>query len=135
MHPNNTQASISQDSRAGKSSDLQREREAALSRVDGDLDLLRDIVATFERESVVMLDAMRSSIRQMNAKQLRNTAHSMKGAVGIFEAKSAYAAAGELEMVATVGDWSRAADVLQKLESELRLLDPFFTDIRQGKLL
>jgi two-component system sensor histidine kinase/response regulator len=95
------------------------DREAALDRVGGDLELLQEVAALFLEEYPVLLSHIRKAIQAGDALALEYSAHSLKGSVGNFGAKSAHEAAFQLELAGKAHDLSRAPERLAKLESSL----------------
>jgi PAS domain S-box-containing protein len=105
------------------------DRRALLDRVEGDMQLLGDIVALFKEDSIRQLDAIREAIEKKQAESLRRAAHTLKGACANLGASDAAASALELERAAAAGDLSRARESLQLLEAQVQqsqmLLDAF----------
>ncbi len=95
------------------------DREAALDRVGGDLELLQEVAALFLEEYPVLLSHIRKAIAAGDPLALEHSAHSLKGSVGNFGAKSAHEAAFQLELAGKTHDLSRASERLAKLESSL----------------
>jgi len=95
------------------------DREAALDRVGGDLELLQEVAALFLEEYPVLLSHIRQAIDAGDALALEHSAHSLKGSVGNFGAKSANEAAFQLELAGKTRDLGRAPERLRKLETSL----------------
>jgi PAS domain S-box-containing protein len=95
-----------------------------MSRVDGDLELLKDLVDLFLEDCPRLLDEIRVALDQKDAGTTERGAHSLKGSTGNLAAKLASEAALKLESVARAGDWVRAEDALRELESQLEHLKP-----------
>jgi len=67
-------------------------------RLDGDIDLYRELAEIFINDSKTLLQRIRESIDTGNAQQLYKSAHTLKGAVSNFSAQKAYDAALALEI-------------------------------------
>lgn len=68
------------------------EREL-LDRLDGDTDLLAELVPLFLDDYPLLLEEIRSAIEKTDLEQLRRAAHTLKGTVSNFSAYLAYEAA------------------------------------------
>ena len=95
---------------------------ALLAGVDGNHRILRDLVRLFLRDCPKRLAGVKEAIRSDDAEALRRYAHALKGSVGNFAAKNAFAAAQRLELIGASGDLNSAGEACLKLESELALL-------------
>ncbi len=105
------------------------DREAALGRMEGDEELLADMVQIFLEDYPNQLKAIERSLSQSDAVQLVEAAHAFKGSVGNFGADRAFAAARELEQLARENRSSEWDAVWQKLQEEIRLLDPLLRQV------
>ena len=103
------------------------DRGALLDRVEGDMQLLGDIIELFKEDSVRQLAAIHEALDKKDASTLRRAAHTLKGTCGSLGAPEAAATALELEKQAAAGDLSRAQEIVRLLESQVqragRLLD------------
>jgi histidine phosphotransfer protein HptB len=97
--------------------------EALKNRVDGDLDLLRDLAALFAEEAPRLLEQIELAIQQGSAVELEKASHKMKGSVLQFSAAAAAAAALELEQKGRSGSVAGAGVMLDKLRDEIVLLE------------
>jgi two-component system sensor histidine kinase/response regulator len=100
------------------------DRALALSRVGGDLELLREIAHLFLEDSPNLLRAIESALEAGEADRLERAAHSLKGAVANFGAPQVYQAALHLEMVGRGKDLATARRAFERLESSLKALQP-----------
>ncbi|MBE3065489.1 MAG: response regulator, partial [Spirochaetes bacterium] len=98
------------------------DRRAALASVDGDMELLAQVVGIFIDESPKMMAAIDSSIRAGNAHGLRRAAHVLKGSLGVFASRTAGAMALNLEMMGKSGDLRAARDEFAALAEEAQWL-------------
>ncbi len=92
---------------------------AALTRLDGDVELLREVAQLFMAEQAKLISEMRAALENGDFKALEVSAHTMKGMLGNFEAKAAKEAAFKLEQMSKEGDFSKAASAFTNLEREL----------------
>lgn len=97
---------------------------AALSRVGGDEELLKEISAIFLEQCPDALSEIRAAVAAANPEALQHSAHSLKGSISNFGAKVAYDAALRLEMMGRQGDFSASAEALTDLERALDHLKP-----------
>jgi PAS domain S-box-containing protein len=97
--------------------------EDALSRMDGDRGLFREIVAIFAADSAKLATEIRTAISEGDAGRLHVAAHSLKGAVGNLSARAAREAALKLEMIGKAGDLAEAEPAFAVLEKELAKLN------------
>ena len=98
------------------------DRAALLAGVDGNRKLLGELVRIFLKDSPQRLVEIKDAIRRGDCGALGRAAHVLKGAVGNFAAKKAFAAAQHLESVGNNGDLGVAGEAYATLESELALL-------------
>jgi HPt (histidine-containing phosphotransfer) domain-containing protein len=98
------------------------DRELALSRVGGDLELLQEIAQLFLDDAARMLGEIRSAVEARDAKQLDHSAHTLKGCVSNFGAQRLYEAALMMERMGRGGDLATADSEFRTLESEMHQL-------------
>src|SRR5215472_17688518 len=90
MNTENKQGSVEEQ--------LSRLDEAvALSRVGGDVELLREVVGLFLDDYPQSLELIRNAVTRLDPVSLERHAHSLKGSVSTFGAKEAFEAAFALE--------------------------------------
>ncbi len=85
---------------------------------------LRKLIEVFINESTQLVSEIRSAVSSADAARLRRAAHSLKGAVAIFGAPAATAAAQRLESLGESGSMTDAVAAFQTLETELERLRP-----------
>jgi HPt (histidine-containing phosphotransfer) domain-containing protein len=95
------------------------DREAALDRVGGDLELLQEVAALFLEEYPVLLGHIRQAVQAGDALALEHSAHSLKGSIGNFGARSAHEAAFQLELAGKTQNLTQAPERLARLEQSL----------------
>jgi len=95
------------------------EWQKALADLDGEEEILRDLAEVLLAERDAMIDAVRNAVARRDAPELRRTAHSLKGAVRVFHAQAAAAAALHLETLGRDADFQDADRALAELEEEV----------------
>ncbi len=90
-----------------------------LSRLEGDRELLSEIVQEFLRDSPRLLARIREAIAAGDGDALARAAHSLQGSVANFSAKSAFQAALELERIGRERDLAGAEGACSALEEKL----------------
>lgn len=106
------------------------DEQAALARVAGDRDLLREIAGIYLGSYRDMVQGVRDAVTAGDAAALRSAAHFIKGTVANFEARQATAAARELEQMGHDEQLDGAAAKLEELEREASLLADELTAYR-----
>jgi PAS domain S-box-containing protein len=109
------------------------DKTEALSRVENDMDLLRDLIRDYHNDCPNLMQALKTAIAAKDAKQVKHNAHTIKGLVSIFCAKPAFEAALKLEMMGHHGkvEVSAEADYVL-LEKELARLGPCLDQLAAG---
>ena len=107
-------------------------RASLLERVEGDQELLVEIINLFAEDAPRLLEAMRGALRQGDMPTLERSAHSMKGAASNLSANLTAAAAMELEKDARNSDAERAMASLANLEAAVERLLPALAEMCQG---
>jgi two-component system, sensor histidine kinase and response regulator len=92
------------------------DREAALRRVEGDEEILRELVETFLDQVPELMDGIRASARAGEAPELRRGAHTLKGSAAVFAASSVTEAALRLETLAREERMDEVDDAIGELE-------------------
>ncbi|MGE0827377.1 MAG: response regulator [Candidatus Binatia bacterium] len=106
------------------------DQNAILARVEGDHELLKEIVGLFFEETPELLSIIRQSIVRNDGKALTQAAHSLKGVVSSFGAHTTRDAARRLEEVGHDEDWHRAEPACRELERELAQLTQALDELR-----
>ena len=98
----------------------------ALERVEGNHELLADMVGLFVGEYPSIAEALQSGLASNDLDQVAAAAHQLKGNLATFAATRGSAAAAELEAMARSGDqagaeeaWETFLEVFMHLEPEL----------------
>jgi HPt (histidine-containing phosphotransfer) domain-containing protein len=95
------------------------DQKALVVRAGGDRELLQEIVGLFFVEAPKTLSAIRESIARGDSETLERAAHSLKGTVSNFGARSACEAALRLEMAGHGGNLTHAELAYAELEKEI----------------
>jgi len=116
--PNSAKVPVSE----GDQADGAIDHAALLAGVDGNRRVLRELVRLFLADCPRRLAEIKEAIRRGDAGALGRAAHTLKGSVGNFAAKNAFAAAQRLEIMSRDIDLDNVGKACVKLESELALL-------------
>jgi len=87
----------------------------ALRWVDGDHELLAELIGIFLEDCPKKLHDLEQAVKEGNAIGVRQSAHSVKGMVAGFNARSAHGLANEMEGLGKAGDVSKTSDLLPTL--------------------
>jgi len=96
--------------------------QAALARVAGDRDLLREIAGIYVDSYQKMVDDVSRAVADGDAEKLRSSAHLLKGTVANFDAHAATSAAADLERMGRENALSGAPERLEELVRECSAL-------------
>ena len=98
--------------------------------MDGDKELLCELVELFLEESPSMLADIKGAVAQRDTKAPEYSAHTLKGSVENFGAKNVYEAAFVLKQVGRAGSPSGTEAALAALEKSLQELEPILSSLR-----
>ena len=98
------------------------DNDAALRHVEGDRDLLDEIIRIFADQCPRTMFEIQNAIRDADLSVLERAAHSLKGAASNLCAVGVTQSAAELEESARSGDSSRSREQFEALESEVEKL-------------
>jgi PAS domain S-box-containing protein len=107
------------------------DRRALLDRVEGDVELLGDLIELFKEDSARHLAAIRDALDGKQADVVRRAAHTLKGTCGNLGAPQAAASALELEKLAAAGNISGAQASLRSLEEQIQRAGKLLDDLKQ----
>jgi two-component system, sensor histidine kinase and response regulator len=99
----------------------------ALVTVDGERDLLDDMMAVLLAESPGQLATLHTALQQSDARGLERVAHSLKGALSAVGATPAQNLAQRLEALGRADQIAGALHLVQSLETEMARLAAFWT--------
>jgi CheY-like chemotaxis protein len=100
----------------------QIDRVSLLERVEGDQDLLTEIIHLFQESVPQQMTARRDAMQNNDMFALERAAHSLKGAASNLSAKAAAAAAAQLEKDAKNKDGESAKGSLVEVERTVKML-------------
>ncbi len=103
---------------------------AALARLAGDTDLLREIAGIYLDSYGAMLQGVHDAVAAGDADALKSAAHLLKGTVAPFEAVAATEVAFRLEQMGRNGTLTDAAAAATELEAEVMRLAEELTAYR-----
>jgi HPt (histidine-containing phosphotransfer) domain-containing protein len=106
-------------------------RASILERLEGNQELLTELIQLFLGEAPQLIEAMRNALQQADMPELRRSAHSMKGAASNFSAYGTVSAASRLENDAKNGDSESAKASLATLEEIVERLLPELVNLCQ----
>ena len=108
------------------------DRASLLERVEGDQELLAEMVNLFVEDTPNLLASMREALQKGDMLLLERSAHSLKGAASNLSAQPAAASAQQLEKDAKQANAESAKKSLLAVEKEVDRLLPALADICQG---
>ncbi len=96
--------------------------EELLVRVDGDKELLDELVGIFQDNYPVLLGQLKKAVQNRDWLAMREAAHTVRGAVANFAASAAVETALKLETMEIRDDLSPVEETISRLEKELQRL-------------
>jgi len=105
-------------------SEIVFDKEVALSRVGGDIELLKEIAILFLDDYPKSMTELRDAVHNRDAKRVERSAHGLKGSVSNFGAAPAVNAALQLETMGRAQKLVEVEQVLRTLELALAALRP-----------
>ena len=118
------------DSKANGNADAVLDPAGALERVDGDRELLGEIIGLFQQDVDILMEELEAAVRSKDPEAIMRTAHRLKGSVATFAAKPATAAALHLETMGREGNIADADAAFADLKAELARLQPVLESLR-----
>ena len=110
----------------------QIDRASLLERVEGDQELLAEMIHLFLDDVSKLMAAMRDALQRGDMKVLERSAHSLKGAAANLSAPAASAAALQLEQDARNNEAESAKGSLLEVERTIRRLLPALAELIPG---
>lgn len=98
--------------------------QSALKRMEGDQELLVDMIEIFLEDYPNQIAAIREALAGNHADDLSNAAHALKGSVGNFGARRSFLAAQNLEQIARDRKSAEYQAAFDTLMQELATLEP-----------
>jgi HPt (histidine-containing phosphotransfer) domain-containing protein len=93
-----------------------------LSRIGGDKKLLRQMIATFLRDTPKRLATIRAALKKNDGVRLASSAHALKGSVSLFGPSLAHQHAEALQNLGRVSDLRQAFRLYPLLQEEIAKL-------------
>lgn len=106
------------------------DRDEVLDRVDGDMELLAEMVEIFLEDCPGLLTGIQKAIESQDVEALEYSAHTLKGAVGNFAAVGAFEAAFKLEEMGRTSNIIGANEAYMTLAGEMERLRPVLSALR-----
>jgi len=110
----------------------QVDRVSLLERVEGDQELLVEMVHLFQQDAPGLLATISEALQRGDMPLLERSAHSLKGAASNLSAKAAAAAAMRLEADAKNHDAAAAKATFAQVEQALKNLMPALAELCEG---
>lgn len=98
------------------------DQQAALARVGGDMELLREIAVLFQQECSQSLEHLRDAIARGDGPAAGRAAHGLKGSASNFGAAPAVDAAFQIEQLARDGRIQETRSAYEALDRALATL-------------
>ncbi len=98
------------------------DRDQAMNTVEGDVELLKEIIDAFLQEHLGLMDDLRKSIANGDSRGVGRAAHTLKGAASTLAATSVTKMTRELEAMGKANEISDAATLYAALEKEMEVL-------------
>ena len=105
---------------------------AVFERVDGDQELLGEMIDLFLESCPKLLSDIEQAVERRDQDSLQRAAHTLKGSVGNFCAEPAQAAASGLETLGRNGELAGAPEAYRQLAQEIARLAPALTALKKG---
>ena len=113
--------------------DADVDEKELLARVDGDRELLNELIDILFEDLAIRLPEILEAIESGDSDRLCRTAHSLKGAISNFGAKRCVASAYRLETIGHNGELSEAREAFGDLEREINAIKPLLAALRIGE--
>lgn len=102
--------------------------------VQGDVELLRAVVAAFLEECPRHLTQLRESIDQNDVKTVHRVAHTIRGTMATLAIPVVGETAGKLESFSSAGDLARSDDLFEVLKKQIAEVTVVLTDFVEGRI-
>jgi HPt (histidine-containing phosphotransfer) domain-containing protein len=99
----------------------------ALRRVDGDPDLLEEVVRIFQDDLPERMRQLRAALERGDLPETARSAHSLRGSLGILGAEPGRILGEELEALSAAGRSVEAASTYRTFEREVARVSAFFS--------
>jgi PAS domain S-box-containing protein len=106
-------------------------KSEVLRRLDGDSQLLQELIDLFLAESGPLLQELSEAVANQDANGLNRTAHKLKGSVSIFGSRAVRETASAMETMGHERDLRKAAPALAELKQRMAVLEKALGELRQ----
>jgi two-component system, sensor histidine kinase and response regulator len=107
--------------------------DAALKSVEGDQELLAELVGLFLEDCPKQMAALQQAVEIHDRKSIERIAHSLKGAIGSFAARPAYDALLRLEELGRQDDFAGTRQACLDLENEIARLTAALSSLARAQ--
>ena len=107
------------------------DKDAILSQLGGDHELLNELIEIFLNESGSLLERVHRAVANKHANELERAAHKLRGSLSVFGGRKATEAALALEIMGRHSDMNDAADGFATLKHEIELLKKALCEMRR----
>ena len=104
-----------------------------LERVQDDWELLMELLDIFSEDYTEKREVLNELIQEKNFEEVRNIAHSIKGAAGNISAKSIHATCEKIEKLAEGDDLTTVKGLLPQLDKQFVDLQGCIEELKKGK--
>lgn len=94
------------------------DREGSLSRLGGDEELLKEILALFLEDAPRQIETLKEALERGDSAMVRHQAHTLKGSSGSVGAIAIEKVAMEMQEAGKTGNLNMAASLLKRVEKE-----------------
>ena len=101
------------------------------NRVEGDRDLLRELIDALQGETKPLLEAITGAVKSGDPARLERAAHKLKGAIVVFGARNVVSTAQTLESMGREGNLQTAEQHVQQLEAQLIEVQAALSELRE----
>jgi CheY-like chemotaxis protein/HPt (histidine-containing phosphotransfer) domain-containing protein len=108
------------------------DRVDLMSRVEGDIGLLRELLPIFQQKSSRMMAELHRALQACDAKGLERAAHSLKGSASNLGGRTVVRTAQALEAVGRDNDFVSGAVLVTRLEGEMASLERGLVELCGG---
>ena len=107
--------------------------ENALQQVDGDRELLLELIQIHLTETTKLTDQIANAIDSLNCQAVKTAAHTLRGSVGIFCATRAFEAISQLEKSAAEGKLGDCESYFEEMKYELNRLEELLRSLTEDQ--
>ena len=104
-----------------------------LERVQDDWELLMELLDIFSEDYVEKREHLNELIRDNDLEEIRNIAHSIKGAAGNISAKAMHTTCEKIEKLAEANNLAPIKDLLPQLDKQFIELEGCIKELQKGK--